>query len=191
MSGLMPYSGRMLSGSQRTARGRRARCPPRVRLIRSKLTSAEDGRWVAFVLLPQSRWQSILNYTAILAPFFLLASMIFFLPSLHLAGANIDIRAWLPWFISPLSSEYDLLGMRGIGLNIYAFLMKDQSLVVRAGNRFFIFAYLIALLGAGFLVYRTYSVRRLCIQALLAEAGPTSPSDSAPISIPTHGEDDV
>jgi hypothetical protein len=137
-----------------------------LRAIRSKSTEMKDGRWVEFVLLPQTRSQTILNHIVVVGPFVLLATMVACLPSFNFYGVKLNIAQWIPG--SPFDFAWSSLAGRRIGIDIYSFLMEDQSPLITAANRYFIFAYLASLLATPVLVWRTYSARKLCIASALA-----------------------
>jgi len=121
--------------------------------IRLRSSDMEDRRWVALALLPQTRWLSILNHTAIVGPFILLASMIFCFPAFIFTGEKIGLSS-------------------GISFDFYEFVVSDQSPLVRAANKYFWNAYVVAFVGAVVLACLTYIGRRRCI--LAQRAAPVS-----------------
>jgi hypothetical protein len=148
-----------------------------LRAIKPRPTNTNEGRWVAFALLPQETLQSALNHILIIGPLVLLAAMISCCPSLVFLGTRINITQWIrprDFFVDPLYA------LRGIGVDFSAFLNEDQSFLVRAANNYFIYIFLLSLLSSAGLLFWTYRVRRRCILALSAtsQEAPWEESDA-------------
>lgn len=142
-------------------------------------------KWIAFTLLPRSGIQRALNFLIFAIPISALALTAWCCTSIHFYNSIIDLAPLLPERSRIDDLSKILIGspnirfgtFESLSLDLYRFIFKDQSWLVRIGNRYFPHGYLVALAASIPLLILSLRSRRQCIALLkyVPQKKPSSP----------------